>query len=794
MSPFLLVVPFLFLAAVAVFWYAREKRRAALAASLKLKLFLVRFPRASAEGRDLKAEINLSEQLFAALAAFKEPFVFEVAVPVIGEEIHFYAAVPDRFEAAFARQVQAIWNEAQIDPAEDYTVFNYAGKAAGAWVAQKKRFILPIRTYDELGADTFGPLVGGLVKTNVLGEGAALQFVFRPAKQDAKRQIASALTALKKGAKLKEVLDHSFSFSDFSKAVSGKGNKDEERVVDESAVKALERKIGKPLFEVNVRAIASAPDQAQADALLNGLTAGFSQFAAPERNELSVTRPRDMRDFVHALSFREFDPARAMVLSSEECVSIFHFPTPMTAIPQIKELKFKEVPPPADLPAEGVTIGESVFRGVRRAVRIGREDRRRHVYVVGQTGTGKSVFLNDVAGQDIRNGEGVCVIDPNGDLFEDVLSSIPKERVRDVIVFDPSDLSRPLGLNMLEYDPRYPEQKTFLINEMMTIFDTLYDLKATGGPMFEQYTRNALLLLMDDPADGYTILEIPRVLSDAAFRRRLLAKCKNVITKDFWEREAEKAGGEAALVNLVPYITSKFNTFIANDYVRPVIAQSRSTLKFREVMDQGKILLVNLSKGRIGELNASLLGMILVGKLTMAAFSRTDVPQDARRDFYLFIDEFQNFTTPSIATILSEARKYRLCLTIAHQFIGQLSEEIRNAVFGNVGSLVAFRVGAEDAEFLVKQFEPVFTQNNLINIDNLNAHVKLLVRSQVASPFNMFVPFPPKGDPKVGALARDFSRLTYGRDREVVEQEIYGRLKGERGTDPTDAANQPLVA
>lgn len=780
MSPLIFAIPFVFLAAIAVFWYARERRRARIAAALTMKLFLIRFPRMSSEGKDLKQEINLSEQLFASLAAFKEPFVFEVAVPVVGEEIHFYAALPSRFQGAFARQVQAVWNDAQVDPAEDYTVFNYEGAVAGAWISEKRSFLLPLRTYQDMNADTFGPLVGGLVKVNTLGEGGALQFIFRPAKTEAKKRLTSALTALKKGAKLKEVLDHSLSLSDLSGAFSGKGKKTggEGTVIDENAVKLLEAKVAKPLFAVNVRAIISAPDQAQANSLLEGLTAGFSQFGSSERNELSVMKPRTMRDFVHDFSFRNFNPAQAMVLSSEECASLFHFPTPFTAIPQIKELKFKEVAPPPNLPAEGVKIGESIFRGVRRDVRITKEDRRRHVYVIGQTGTGKSVFLNNVSGQDVGNGEGVCIIDPNGDLFEDVLARIPKERVKDVIVFDPSDLMRPLGLNMLEYDPRYPEQKTFLINEMMAIFDTLYDLKATGGPMFEQYTRNALLLLMDDPADGYTILEIPRVLSDAEFRKKLLLKARNIITKDFWEKEAEKAGGEASLANLVPYITSKFNTFIANDYVRPIIAQSKSTLKFREIMDEGKILLVNLSKGRIGELNASLLGMILVGKLTMAAFSRTDTAVDARRDFYLFIDEFQNFTTPSIATILSEARKYRLCLTIAHQFIGQLSEEIRNAVFGNVGSMVTFRIGANDAEFLVKQFAPVFNESNLINIDNLNAHVKLLIESQVTTPFNLFVPFPPKGDARIGELARDYSRLTYGRDRDEAEREIYARLKG----------------
>lgn len=311
----------------------------------------------------------------------------------------------------------------------------------------------------------------------------------------------------------------------------------------------------------------------------------------------------------------------------------------------------------------------------------------------------------------------------------------------------------------------------------MQIFDTLYDLKTTGGPMFEQYTRNALLLLMDDPANGFTILEIPRVMSDTAFREALLAKCKNMLAKDFWEKEANKAGGDASLANMVPYITSKFNTFIANDFMRPIVAQSKSSIDFRKVMDEGKILLVNLSKGKLGELNASLLGMIIVGKLTIAAFSRADVAPDKRRDFYLYMDEFQNFTTPSISTILSEARKYHLCVIAAHQFIAQLKEPIRNAIFGNVGSLVAFRVGADDAEFLEKQFAPVFSESDLINIDNLNAHVKIAIQNQVYPAFNMFVPFPPKGDSTNMNQARELSRVKYGRPREDVEAEIYRRIK-----------------
>jgi len=787
MLVFLIILPFALIALFAFFWYTRSARRKKITAALSLKLFLIRFPKsAMTEGKEMKQEINLSEQLMSALTALKEPFIFEVAVPYVGEEIHFYAAVPERVSEGFVRQMQSIWNDAQVDPAEDYNIFNYSGNTVGAWVGLKDRFMLPIRTYQELNADTFSSLLGGLVKINEVGEGGALQFIFTPAKKDIKKQLMSSFNALKKGAKLKDAIDPSFSVRDIKKAMEGKKKEEGEKLLDENAIKALEMKMGKPLFQVNARILVSAPSAYQAENLLDGFSSGFSQFGAPQRNEFKITKPKNMEKLAYQFSFREFDSAQAMILNTEECVSIFHFPTAFTEIPKIRHLKFKEVAPPAELPAEGVKLGESIYRGARRDIRITREDRRRHLYLIGQTGTGKSVFLNDLAGQDIENGEGLCVIDPNGDLFEDILARVPRHRVKDVIIFDPSDLERPLGLNMLEYDPTHPEQKTFLINEMMAIFDTLYDLKTTGGPMFEQYTRNALLLLMDDPADGYTIFEIPRVLADAEFRKKLLVKCRNIIAKDFWEKEAEKAGGEAALSNLVPYITSKFNTFIANDYMRPIIAQSKSTLRFRELMDEGKILLVNLSKGSIGDLNASLLGMIIVGKLTIAAFSRTDIPMDQRRDFYLFMDEFQNFTTPNIATILSEARKYRLCLTIAHQFIGQLSDKIRDAVFGNVGSMIAFRVGAEDAEFLVKQFTPAFNESNLLNIDNLNAHAKLMINGQVTPPFNIFVPFPPKGDFSVASLARDYSRLTYGRERETVEAEIYARLKGRDVDEPSD--------
>lgn len=758
------------------FFVSRHVFRKRVLDELDLKLFLVRFPRGTEEGKDTKQEIALSEQLFAALAALKKPFIFEIAVPHVGEEIRFFVAVPARFFDTIQRQIQSLWSEASVEPSPDFNVFNYAGVSCAAFVRQKRHFALPFRTYVEADADTFLPIAGGLAKINEIGEGGAVQFVVVPAKKRRKRAIQSKFVELKRGGNLSGVLESS-PIPSVKEVVSAalkepkKPGEQKEKLLDDSALKAFESKLSKPLFEVNVRIVASAASQVQAESILDGIVTGFSQFGAPDRNELSVVRPRNPSRLIHAFSFRSFVPEEAMVLSGEELASVFHFPTASTAIPRIKTLAFKEAPPPPNLSSEGILLGESRYHGAVRAVHMMREDRRRHLYIVGQTGTGKTVCLNDLAGQDIVNGEGVCVIDPNGDFFQDMLARVPKERVKDLIVFDPSDLERPLGLNMLEYDPRYPEQKTFIVNELLNIFNTLYDLKVSGGPMFEQYLRFSLLLLMDDPADGFTVMEIPRVLSDAAFRKRLLAKCQNAVAKSFWEKEAEKAGGEQSLANMVPYITSKFNAFTGNDYVRPIIEQSKTTLNFRKIMDGQQILLVNLSKGRIGEMNASLLGMMIVGKLTLAAFSRDDIPPNERKDFYLYIDEFQNFTTPAIATIMSEARKYRLCLTVAHQFIGQLAENIRNAIFGNVGSLIAFRVGADDAEFLVKQFEPVFNQHNLVNIDNLNAHAKLIVANQVSQPFNIFVPFPPKGNPEIARLGREYSRLTYGRDRNEVEEE-----------------------
>ena len=418
-------------------------------------------------------------------------------------------------------------------------------------------------------------------------------------------------------------------------------------------------------------------------------------------------------------------------------------------------------------------LGINDYQGESQDVRFEKEDRVRHFYVIGQTGTGKTAFLKNLITQDIQNGDGVCFIDPHGSDIEDILANVPPERVKDVVYFDPAYTARPMGLNMLEYDQNYPEQKTFVVNELFSIFQKLYGGNPESmGPMFEQYFRNATQLVIEDPASGSTLLEVSRVMSDEKFRALKLSRCGNPIVKQFWEKIAAKAGGEASLQNIVPYITSKFDVFMSNDIMRPIIAQEKSAFNFRDIMDNQKILLVNLSKGRLGDINSSLIGLIIVGKILMAALSRVDAPADKRNDFYLYIDEFQNITTDSIATILSEARKYRLGLNIAHQFIAQLDEGIKDAVFGNVGSMAVFRIGAEDAEYVQSQFAPTFDANDIMNIDNYNAYLKLLVDGQPHDAFNIRTLPPTKEHPEIVEQLKDLSYFTYGRDRAQIEQEI----------------------
>lgn len=747
-----------------------------------------------------KEEIGSMEQLLTTLSSIKEeksflghflysePYIaLEIANPCGAEEISFYLAIPKKFRESIEKQVHSYFPNASIEKISDYTIFSPGSFTSAASLGLKKTYALPVLTYENINVDPLNEISNAFSKLQTEGEGAAIQIILRPAGKAWRKHGKEIAHKMQQGKQLKDAHSSSFAMDLGKGMVQVIQNKPSEEIMSKATVqltpeeqeliKKIESKSSKAGFKANVRLVASAMTQQRADEMLAHIENAFAQFENHDVNHYVVQKRMKSKKIAFDYIFRNFDDEHSVILSTEEISSIFHFPISTTETPKIKWQKSGAAPPPLNIPKEGLILGTNNYRGLKTQIRMTDSDRRRHFYAIGQTGTGKTVVLQELAKQDARAGKGFCFIDPHGDAIEDILTSIPKERAEDVIVFDPSDMERPFGLNMLEYDPAHPEQKTFVINEMIGIFDQLYDLKATGGPMFEQYVRNAMLLIMEDPESGSTLMEISKVLADEDFRKMKLSKCNNPVVMDFWTKEAEKAGGEAALANMVPYITSKLTTFISNDMMRPIIAQQKSTINFREIMDGGKILLVKLSKGKIGEINAHLLGMVIVGKILMAALGRGDMPEDERRDFYLYLDEFQNVTTNSISQILSEARKYRLCLNIAHQFIGQLSEDISKAVFGNVGSMMILRVGPEDAEFLEKQLAPIFTANDLVSVDNHRGFARVLINGELSKPFSIETNVPTKGDQQAANYLKELSRLKYGRDASIVNREIMQRAQ-----------------
>lgn len=774
------------------------------AGALRKTLYEVALPEAKQDERNktLKEIISSMEQFYAGMLSatgkdgrgnVNDQFAIELAVSEGSEEFVFYVSVADIYKNLFEKQFLAIYPDARIfEKKDDYNVFNPDGVSVGSVATYTKNAIYPIKTYDKFDFDPLNVLLNTLTQIKKGGEGAAVQFIFNPVGDYYVKEYKQALDSIRKGTKVKEAIDIRHTFGGrFSKAIGevGKGvvsemfkssskkdDKDKNVTVDQIALEQITEKISSPIIEMNLRVIASGESRMRADQIISDVESAFNQFENALGNGLSFKRVNEanINTLLHKFAYRLFDHDTSVPISIKEVNTLMHFPgDSINAQPQLKQSKTKSAPAPMDLPDYGLELGVNRHRNLNTLVRIAKEDRLRHFYTIGQTGTGKSTFLRKMIIQDIKNGEGVCFIDPHGSDVQDILSHIPKERFDDVIYFDPSQTDRPMALNMLEYNRAFPEQKTFVVNELFSIFQKLYGgTPESMGPMFEQYFRNATLLVIEDPDSGSTLLDVSRVMSDKKFRELKLSKCKNPVVVQFWKEIAEKAGGEGALQNMVPYITSKFDVFLANDIMRPIIAQEKSSFNFREIMDGKKILLVNLAKGRLGDINSSLIGLILVGKMLMAALSRVDSFGKEMNPFYLYIDEFQNITTPSIATILSEARKYKLSLTMAHQFIGQLDENIRDAVFGNVGSMAVFRVGAEDAEFLEKQYAPVFEARDMMNIDNMNCYVKMLSHGKPVKPFNIEFTWPQGGNEKIVQALKELSFLKYGNDREEVERDI----------------------
>ena len=766
--------------------------------ALHMKLFEIVPPVAlDGQTKPLKEMMTLMEQWYASMQALasdatnKEKNYYSLELGVSNGETTavFYCAVHIDYAPMFEKVVLGIFPTAQVrECKEDYNIFHPHAITACSYASHSTHPALPIRTYENMEADPMALIIASFTKIARYEEGLALQILVRPSGDVFAKRFGGMLEDLRKGETLKRVIDKQSLLKESLHVLGSMfapSKTEEERArekekaktqVNEDATKLVQEKLSKTIIETNVRIVSSSSSLARTQALRAELEGAFAQFTQVNGNSIiwEEVEGKKQKALLHRFSYRLWNEDESYPLNLSELASLFHLPIQSKDMSNVRIGASATSPLPEGMTQEGIVIGKNVSRGSEQLVHFGREDRVRHMYVIGQTGTGKSRILTNMIIQDIKNGDGCCFIDPHGSDILDILANIPPERANDVIYFDPAYTPRPMGLNMLEYDRNFPEQKTLVVNELLNIFNQLFDMKSSGGPGFESYFRNATMLVMEHPESGNTLLDISRVFSDKEYRDYKLSKCKNPLINQFWAN-AEKTTGEQGLQNWVQYVNSKFDVFMSNDIMRPIVAQEKSAFNFREIMDSKKIFLANLSKGRLGDINANLLGLIIVGKISQAALSR--VNSNDRPDFYLYIDEFQNVTTPAIASILSEARKYRLSLTVAHQYIGQLSEEIKGAVFGNVGSMAVFRVSPEDSKFLEAQFVPTFTSNDIIKIENRHAYVKMLSNGTPVRPFDIETITSEKGDHTRVDPLKELSYVTYGRPLDEVTAEIMKKFQ-----------------
>lgn len=702
--------------------------------------------------------------------------------------VHYYAVVPLVLVDVIRQAVAAAYPSARLEEVNDTNIFSKIGKMSGTIGGEfslKKSFVYPIATYQESKRDASRALLNALSAASK-DDGIGVQFLIRPARSGWSKASESYIDGMKKnkskkggGIVARDLLEALWKPPE----VGGDKEKDPESkqlsALEQSEVDAISEKARYPAYEVLVRVVISSNTAARSQALLKNVIAAFALFDSARNNGFKFSLTRNVEEITTAYIMRFFpQEVRSNILNSVEMATLFHLPG-AGAIPtsQIKRQMSKQVDGPTDVLDEGLLIGYNEFRGVKKPIRIGTKDRRRHVYIIGQTGVGKSVLQENMAYQDMMDGRGFAFIDPHGDLVESLLGKVPKERVEDIIYFNPADMTNPIGLNMFEFDT--PDQKDFLVQEAINMLYGLYDPGHTGivGPRLEHIFRNCALLLMADPAGG-TFIDVPKCLIDPEFVKSKLKYVHDQQVIDFWTKEfpASQRSNEAGEV--VSWVVAKFGPFISNDAMRNIIGQTKSGFNLRDIMDNNKILLVNLSKGKMGELNSRLLGIIFVMKFQAAAMARADTPEDQRVDFSLYVDEFQNFATDSFESILSEARKYKLSLIMGNQFMTQLTDKIREAIIGNVGTVISGRIGITDAELMVKKFQPTFDVDDLAKLPNFQSITSVMINNVPSAPFSMnWVPPMGQANPQLRDALVKLSSAKYGRPRAVVEKEIFDRLK-----------------
>ncbi len=759
---FMLIIAALAVIAVFIYmliqWFKHLKREDY---ALNFVTLLVRLP------KDNEIKIDAAEQMFAGLyslhksgllsfAKWQEIIAFEIVS--LEEELGFYVSCSRKIQDIVEKQINGAYPSAKITEEDEVNIFSENGRVAFGSLKLSKPSYYPIQTYKDLPTDGLSLITSALSKMHA-GEGGVLQILISPSNKRWQKKGNSYMGKQKK----KE--------ADPDKATYQHDPKEMEAISD---------KISRPGFKVSIRVVVSSATEQSAQLHVDNVKGAFSQFVSGHNSFKKAKiflKHLFMIDFIYR--YMPLFNKGTCVLNTTELATIFHFPNKTVETHHIKWLTAKNAPAPHEIPQEGLFIGESHYRGEVRKVHMSLKDRRRHMYIVGKTGTGKSEFLKQMILQDISEGKGVAAIDPHGEFVEDVMELMPPERAEDVIYFNPSDKERPMGLNIME---AYSEdQKHFVVGSIISLMYKLYDPHRTGiiGPRFEHAIRNAMLSVMS--RENSTFIEVVRILTDENFVKEMLPYIKDPVVKRYWTDQIAQTS-DFHKSEVLDYIVSKFGRFVTNKTMRNIIGQPQSAFDFRKAMDEKKIILCNLSKGVLGEEDAKFLGLILVPKILTAAMSRADVPQDQRDDFFLYVDEFQNYATEDFAVILSEARKYKLNLIVANQYIGQIDEDVKNAVFGNVGTMVSFRVGVTDANFLQHEFVPTFNEADLTNIEKYHVYMKTIVNNEPVPPFSVSLEkdmdkIEAQMNPKLAEMIKELSRLKYGREREIVEEETRLRAK-----------------
>ncbi len=754
-------------------------------------------------GKDFKEVLGVATHMFDSIhSIYTKSFInyftgqdfLSLEYAVLEGQIHFYIVLPGELVNLVEKQITGFYPDSYVEKVSDYNIFKPKSKYAAYAMELKKPYWYPFKSFSRLNSDPLNHLTNVLSKLGA-DDGAAIQIMIKPKKdgwQKKGRHAAKDILNQKGGNGFSSLNPLSWISAIFDVLVRGKLEVGKDKASDrttpitEEEVKAMEEKNSKVGYETMIRLITASPTHPEAKTHLHNIKSAFAQYTYPAANSLTYTRYASEKAIVKKFIFRHFHRPwlqilrrKKMILSSEEVASLFHLPNiRYNKTPNIAWQNYKISTAPANIPTEGILLGHNVYRGATHEIRMKNEDRFRHFYVIGQTGTGKSSILQVMIRQDLEAGHGIAVVDPHGSLIEDIMNFIPRSRADDVIYFNPGDMERPLGLNLLEGETW--EDKELVALDAMNIMIKLFN-EEIFGPRIQDYFRNGCLTLMSNP-EGGALTDIVRLFTDDDYQKLQVQHVTNPIVRSFWENQMAKTGAREKQ-EMIPYFAAKFGQFVTNTMMRNIIGQSKSAFDFMKVMQEGKILLMNLSKGEVGEINSKLLGLIIVSKLQMGALRRQRIAKEQRRDFYLYIDEFQNYITESIESILSEARKYRLSLNIAHQYIGQLvgpnnNTKIKDAIFGNVGTMMCYKIGAQDAEYMAKEMAPVFSEQDLINLDKFKAVMKLSIDTQPSRPFSITPtnPYLEKGDKDAAEAFKQLSRLKYGRDREFVDHEIMRRI------------------